>query len=129
MELGLIGEFRLKLYPKDFDACYDFYHETLGFSIVHEWNDGPEDRGVMFNVGGTIVELLIPDDYVRIQGANISLRVTNVWELWEAVKDKMAIVHALRINDWGDTSFAITDPEGFTITFFTKTTEKEKTLG
>lgn len=121
MELGSIGEFRLKLYPKDFDACYAFYHETLGFSIVHEWNDGARDRGVMFDVDGTILELLVPDKHVQVKGANISLRVKNVWTLWEEMKTALPIVHSLRVNDWGDTSFSVCDPEGFEITFFTKT--------
>jgi catechol 2,3-dioxygenase-like lactoylglutathione lyase family enzyme len=122
MQVGLVEEFRLKLYPKDIAICRAFYRDTLGFSIVHEWDEGQEERGIMFDVGGTVLELL-PYNGKAMSGADISLRVRDVWALWEEMKNNILIVHVLRINDWGDTSFCIKDPEGFEITFFTKTSK------
>ncbi len=117
-----VTEFRLKLYPKNFETARDFYEHVLKFHVVHEWNDGEggaEDQGVMFAVGNTILELLSGhDDDMR--GADISLEVENAPALWEDFKLYPHIVHALRTNSWGDVSFSIADPEGFRITFFTK---------
>lgn len=113
-------EFRLKLYPQDFAKVKQFYRDTLQFPIVLEWDDGPSNRGVMFNTGTAIVELLHTDHYVPVAGCNVSLAVSDVHDLWQRFKENDYIVHPLRDNSWGDTSFAIHDPEGFQITFFTK---------
>jgi uncharacterized glyoxalase superfamily protein PhnB len=118
-----VSEFRLKLYPLNFDATRNFYAETLHFPITEEWDNGPGHQGVMFAVGNTTLELLSPKTPEPIQGTSIALEVPNVEALWEALKDTSSIAHALRYNSWGDTSFSILDPEGFAVTFFTKTGE------
>ncbi|MDQ5972457.1 MAG: hypothetical protein QG553_616 [Patescibacteria group bacterium] len=120
-KLTSVKEFRLKLYPKDFKLVRDFYEHKLGFPVFHEWDNGPVNKGVMFSVGSTTLELLSPaDGYKPVQGADVSWEVTDVNSLWEKLKDNTPIVHGLRHNSWGDTSFRITDPEGFHISFFTK---------
>lgn len=113
-------EFRLKLYPKDFFLVKDFYENTLGYPIVNSWDYG-NDKGVMFNAGTAIIELITPrGEYLPIQGSNISLQVEDVWALWEKLKDHPNIVKPLGLNPWvgGDVSFRINDPEGFRISFF-----------
>jgi uncharacterized glyoxalase superfamily protein PhnB len=116
-----VYEFKIKLYPENFALVRNFYEHTLGFPIMHAWNEGPDDKGVMFNVGGTILELLSPkENYQKITGCDISLEVDDVHTLWESMKDTQTIRHKLRHNNWNDTSFCIADPEGFEITFFTK---------
>lgn len=116
-----VGEFRLKLYPKDFAGVRAFYEDKLGFSILNEWDRGPNNKGVMFAVGATTLELLSPPiSYEQIQGADVSWEVADVELLWEELRNNTPIAHGLRHNSWGDTSFRIIDPEGFHITFFTK---------
>jgi catechol 2,3-dioxygenase-like lactoylglutathione lyase family enzyme len=118
-----ITEFRLKLYPKDYAAVRDFYEHKLGLAVVRDWDRADNDKGVMFQVGTTVLEILTPEDgYAPITGANVSWEVADVHNLWEQLKDDEAIVFALRDNAWGDTSFCIADPEGFQITFFTRST-------
>ncbi len=122
-----IKQFRLKLYPNNFDLVRNFYENVLGFDAVKEWDRGDNDKGVMFDIGGTILELLSPKDgYQLIVGSDISLQAKDVHALWDAMKDNQRIIFPLRDNEWGDTSFCITDPEGFEITFFTKTKTYEK---
>ncbi len=117
-----VQEFRLKLYPKDFYAVRSFYEKDLGLRVTNEWDRGDLDKGVMFQVGATTLELLSPSQgYEPIQGADVSWEVANIQELWEVWKDKNNVVFDLRDNAWGDTSFCISDPEGFKITFFAKT--------
>ncbi len=118
-----VSEFRLKLYPKNFDASREFYASFLEFPIIKEWNDGVHDRGVMFDTGAGIIELLsYKGTYIPIRGADVSLRVSDVWVLWNTLKTRATVHFPLRDNAWGDTSFAISDPDGFCITFFTKNT-------
>lgn len=118
--LTKVSQFRLKLYPKDFQKLRNFYEQTLQFPVIHEWNEGTDDLGVMFDTGSAIIELLSPDIYKPVVGCDISLEVENVQKLWENFKNTDYVVHALRHNEWGDTSFEIKDPEDFQITFFTK---------
>jgi catechol 2,3-dioxygenase-like lactoylglutathione lyase family enzyme len=119
--LTKVQEFRLKLYVKDFDKSKEFYQQLLGYPVVNEWDRGEEDKGVMFNTGSAIIELLTPEDgYVPLQGTGISLEVVDVKALWNNIKTQVEIVFELRNNEWGDTSFAIKDPDGYKITFFTK---------
>lgn len=115
-----ITEFRLKLYPRDFATVKSFYRDTLLFPILLEWDDGDNNKGVMFNTGVGIIELLDTESHVPVAGCNVSLAVENVQQLWQKFKDVSYIIHPLRDNSWGDSSFAIHDPEGFQITFFTK---------
>lgn len=119
----IVREFRVKLYPDNFDLVRSFYENVLGFTVTKSWDRGDRDKGIMFDVGGTTLELLSPESsYQRITGCDFSLEVDNVNHLWEQMKDSADIRHELRHNSWGDTSFRIADPEGFEITFFTKDT-------
>lgn len=113
-------EFRLKIYPKDFDKVRSFFADELGLPIAHEWDRAPDDRGTMFNVGGTTLELLSPEEEYKPAGIGLSLEVPDVNKLWEDYKSKNYITHELRHNSWGDTSFQIVDPEGIKISLFTK---------
>lgn len=120
-ELTKVKEFRFKLYPKEFSLVREFYENELGFLVTHEWNHSEHDRGVMFDTGSAILELLsVEKDYQPIAGCSLSLEVLDVQALWKQFQGKENIVFALRDNDWGDTSFCVTDPEGLKITFFTK---------
>lgn len=124
-KLSAVQEFRLKLYPKDFNVVRKFYEDELGYPIISEWSR-EESKGTMFDIGGTILELLWPsNDITTSYRADVSWRVSNVWELYEVMKNKPYLVRGLQNNAWGDSSFHIQDPEGFKITFFTKTRELE----
>lgn len=119
--LTKVGEFRLKLYPKDFAKARAFYEEILGYPVIKEWNRADDDLGIMFDVGGKIIELLSPEDeYLPVQNVDLSLEVQDVHRLHETLLGKVDIVRDLGHNDWGDTSFTIVDPDGLEITFFTK---------
>ena len=119
-----VSEFRLKLHPKNFHAVKEFYGDVLHFPVTDQWDNGEKDKGVMFSVGSTTLELLTPkNDYplAGTGGTSIALEVVDVMGLWNELRDKTPVVFEPRDNSWGDTSFCISDPEGFQITFFTKT--------
>ena len=120
-KLTKVKEFRLKLYPNDFYKVRSFYEKILEYPVIEEWDQGENEKGVMFDTGGATLELLSPKpSYKIIQGVGVSLEVSNVGELWKHIKDKVDVEFGPRHNSWGDTSFRIKDPEGFKITFFTK---------
>jgi catechol 2,3-dioxygenase-like lactoylglutathione lyase family enzyme len=116
-----VTAFRFKMYPNDFDKMRAFYASELGFKVVHEWNRSKDDRGVMFDVGGTTLELLTREElYQPLVGCDLSLEVDDVHELYGLLKDKEYTTRELRHNPWGDTSFGIVDPEGLQISLFTE---------
>lgn len=91
-KLTLVTEFRFKLYPKNFYKVKDFYENILSYQIVDSW-DSKNDKGVMFNTGDAILELLTPKDgYKPVQGSGLSLMVKDVWTLWEKLKDHPNII-------------------------------------
>ncbi len=103
-----------------FDVRRDFYTTCMRWPIVGEWDDNIGERGVMFDTGAGILELLEHLQAVwPVESCDVSLRVTNVWALWEEWKEQPNVVFGLHDNPWGDTSFCIVDPGGFQLTFFT----------
>jgi catechol 2,3-dioxygenase-like lactoylglutathione lyase family enzyme len=117
-DLTAVGEFRLKLFPKDFYKVRDFYEKELGWEVTEQW-DRPESKGVMFKVGNTTLELLTPEKgYEPVAGFGLSLEVPDVWQLCEQMKHKPYFLRELQYKPWGDSSFRIRDPEGLEITFF-----------
>lgn len=118
--LAKAAEFRLKLYPRNYQKSLSFYRDILSFSIRHQWDEA-NSKGVMFDSGSGIIELLDEGDQKQPSGCDLSLEVKDVWKLFEHLKKKSKVIFPIRNNPWGDTSFCIADPSGFQITFFTKT--------
>jgi len=125
-----ILEFRIKLYPADYYATRIFYKDILDFKISHEW-DREKDKGVMFDVGGTILEFMWPIEENlgdMVTGSGLSLKVEDVDALYNQLDGKVTISHFLRNNSWGDRSFGIIDPNGYKISFFSQIKEYESYL-
>ena len=122
--LAKVSELRIKLYVSDFVERRDFYGEVVGWPIITEWDRGPRKRGVMFDTGSGILELLHNQHAEpHTTSCDVSLNVPDVWRLWQELKDNVTVVFALRDNTWGDSSFCIADPGGFRLTFFSVTSD------
>lgn len=119
-------EARLKKYvpTTKYDETYHFYSEVLKLPVKHEWNDGSDGRGVMFDCGSIIIEL-IENNSKEALPISLSLLVKNVCNTWQELQS--ITVSSLQDRPWGDTDFSIRDPEGFTITFFSPTNLIRKT--
>lgn len=117
---------RVKLYVTGelFDLVVQFYQTQLRLTEIHRWVI-VKDRGVMFELGQSIVLELhdSPRHRGAVSGSGLSVAVENVWQLHRALTDLGVPVQPIRDNDWGDTSFAVVDPSGFEIDFFTQTRE------
>ena len=110
-------EFRFIRLVKDLISLRPFYDEIFHWPVIEEW-----DHGVMYDTGSGIFELIEdPKADKPNHSHRVAISVPDVWSLFERLKNKVTIVFPLRDNSWGDTSFRITDPDGFPITFFTST--------
>jgi len=104
-----------------FDRTRRFYSDLLGLRALYEWDDS-DGRGVMFDCGACIIELIEPAPGRDIPAAiGVSLRTSDVKELWNRLSSVGASVSSLRVRDWGDSDFELRDPAGFRIVFFSPT--------
>jgi uncharacterized glyoxalase superfamily protein PhnB len=118
----LVNEFRFIRLPKDFAAARAFYDEVFDWPVMHEW-----EGGVMYDTGASTFELIQESHGDKPnESSRVSLSVSDVWSLFERLKNKVPIVFPIRDNSWGDTSFRVSDPEGFPITLFSPTTSRKK---
>jgi uncharacterized glyoxalase superfamily protein PhnB len=122
-----VTECRVKLFllGNVFNRVDEFYAARLRLEEIHRWRE-PDSRGVMFRLGpNTILELL--DDRRSgsvVSACGLSLAVDDVWNLYQELADSDVSAGPLKDRAWGDTSFQIEDPSGFSIVFFSKTSQK-----
>jgi catechol 2,3-dioxygenase-like lactoylglutathione lyase family enzyme len=124
----LISACRLMLYLRNevFDSTREFYRNVLGFRINHEW-DSEDGRGVMFDCGACIIELIDPAPGRDIPASvGVSLRTPDVNGLWRRLSPVCPSATPLNIRDWGDTDFELRDPGGFRVVFFSPTDPTKK---
>lgn len=121
-------ECRIKLYLAGniFDSTEEFYRKRLRLIERHRWVN-TSSRGVMFELSQNTVLELIDDKRSgqTVSGCGLSLAVEDVWRLYQNLCSMDIPVGLLRDNEWGDTSFPIVDPSGFSIVFYSKTQRVE----
>jgi catechol 2,3-dioxygenase-like lactoylglutathione lyase family enzyme len=112
-----VKEFRFIRLVKDLAPHRSFYEKVFDWPVVEEW-----DKGVMFDTGSAILEIIQDSQAEKPSlSSRVAISVPDVRSLFESLKDKVMIIFPPRDNSWGDTSFRISDPDGFPITFFTPT--------
>lgn len=113
-----VSEFRFILLVRDLQRQRTFYERVFGWPVVEDFGSG-----VMYDTGAARFELIEQEEEVDVpQGASrVAIEVRDVWTLFRRLRADVDIVFPLRDNAWGDTSFRIRDPEGFSLTLFTRT--------
>jgi len=105
------------------EVCRDFYSAVLGWPIVDEWNRAPLDRGALFGIGDTRVEILASSDAAATK-FDPSLHLL-VWEealesLSRRLQAAGSTVGPIQVHPWGHRSFVTNDPSGLTLKFFSQ---------
>ena len=54
-------EFRSVIYVDDYEACKRFYGDGLELTSGYSWDDGPDDRGIKYDIGGGMLEVIRRD--------------------------------------------------------------------
>lgn len=111
----------------DVAASKRFYVDGLGFSVMDEWKDDKgKVMGYMLSAGSKGVGLGIgQDDFAkgkdRVKGIGVRLWVETTQDLAEIAKGLKAAGFASESEpaktEWGKMSFAVSDPDGYKITF------------
>jgi catechol 2,3-dioxygenase-like lactoylglutathione lyase family enzyme len=108
-------EARFIMLASNLERQRKFYEDVFDWPVINHWEDG-----VMYDTGAGTFELIrSKESPQRYSSSRLAICVPDVSILFERLKNKVEIVFPLRNNAWGDTSFRISDPEGFEVTLFT----------
>ena len=123
-------EARLHIYVSNMKEMVRFYNQIMEFPVVRYWRYSDGD-GTMLDIGGNIIELFSKGrknySEKKFHGnVSLSMRVNDVCKLYEKFQKKNIELGELVENEWGDSSFAVIDPEGNRLVFFSPHINKEK---
>lgn len=123
-------EARVHIYVSDMKEMVRFYNQIMEFPVVRYWRYSDGD-GTMMDIGGNIIELFSKGrkNYSEKKfygNVSLSMRVNDVCKLYEKFQKKNIELGELIENEWGDSSFAVIDPEGNRLVFFSPHINKEK---
>ena len=107
----------------DIEASLAFYRDVLRFTVNERWEEEGRLRGVEL-VAGTVSLWLSQDDWKkgrdRVKGQGVRIYCTTVQDidaLAEGIKARGGtLAEEPQDRPWGGRDFAVTDPDGFTIT-------------
>lgn len=108
----------------DLDKSIAWYRDVLGFSVGERWEESGELRGIQMKAGSCDL-MLGQDDFAkgrdRAKGEGLRIWVATAQDIEGIAARVRAKGHALDYEPqempWGDRAFALTDPDGFKITF------------
>ena len=117
------GQFRVVFTARDFEASKSFYQDGLGLEVDHEWDYGPDDRGIVFKAASGMIEIfpLAPGaDYTAPRGLSLLIQVSDVDKMFEeALSGSMPVLAAPQDYPWGHRVLRLTDPDGIVVSLFT----------
>jgi len=123
-------EVRVHIYVSDMKEMIRFYNKILEFPVVRYWRYADGD-GTQIDLGGNLIELFSKSkrnySHKNYHGnISLSVRVRDVYKLYEKFESKNIQLGDLIENPWGDASFHVIDPEGNRVAFFSPTIAIEK---
>jgi catechol 2,3-dioxygenase-like lactoylglutathione lyase family enzyme len=110
-----IESFHTILYCRKWDTCVSFYRDILGFEEV---DTKPGFIEVQVNPGSRI-GLLRSGKKSNPGGIILTFRVGDVDEMHNRLSARNADVSAVKLHPWGARLFALRDPEGRRLEFWT----------
>ena len=118
----MTGEFRFIFRAQNYEAAVTFYRDGLELPVVGSWDQGPAERGTLFQVASGIIEVLalVPGrECVSLQGGELAYEVDDVDERYRRVQEKgLPIRGELADKPWGHRSFSVTDPDGIKVILY-----------
>ncbi|MFX1391575.1 MAG: VOC family protein [Promethearchaeota archaeon] len=114
------------IYVSDIEASIKFYTEILNFKVVEYYPDDKNPRWVAIQIGDQ--RFAMGDTFKNINhkyhpngingsGVHFYIIVDNIEEVYQKLKSSVSIIDELEKKPWGNTEFAIKDPDGYLISF------------
>lgn len=110
-------DFQLLLYVEEtkYDSCIEFYEKALGLQPFYGWNEGVQDRGVKYRIGGGVLVLLTQENPFPEYGPiHFQIEVPDIKACWQRLQNdkRVRITMAPIIRPYGWKLFRIADPVG-----------------
>lgn len=114
------NELCVALHVKDFEASRRFYQDHLGLQVVYSWDEGPEDRGIKFQAGAGLIEIISREPPCPQGATTILLEARDAAACYEQMKDNTELVfdEHLTARSYGKIVFRLADPDGNIISIF-----------
>jgi catechol 2,3-dioxygenase-like lactoylglutathione lyase family enzyme len=110
----------LHLYPANFDRSLAFYRDTLGWTVVDEWNEPVTGRGAALSSGAikiVLSERTPPEAPAGVGRPCIHLDIHDVDKRFQLLPPGDHVVADPRDSDRGSRCFVVRDPDGNLIAF------------
>lgn len=118
----MAGQFRIIFRAKDYEETVEFYRQGLELPIEHTWDNGPDQRGTVFQAASGLIEVIaLPEGetFTPAQGLEIGYEVEDV-DAWYARAQEKGLPIRGEIADkpWGQRTFSLTDPVGIKVILY-----------
>lgn len=118
----LDAQLLLYVTPEQFECCTKFYEDVFEVTSFYGWDEGPEDCGRKYHLGGMVLVVLAqekPFDEPSVP-ANFQLEVEDVEALYERFVSvaPQAVTHPLFTRPYGWRMFRAADPAGNRINLY-----------
>ena len=118
------GDFRVIFTPLEYAVTVAFYRDALELPVVTSWDD-PPPSGTIFAAGSGTLEVVAPsphDTQKPPSGFRLLFRRADPDTWCQRLRDKgIEITVPLVDRPWGYREFAVTDPNGIDVFFYTVT--------
>ena len=114
-----IMDAQLLLYvaPEQFESCTKFYENVFEVTSFYGWDEGPEDRGCKYKLGGMVLVVLAQEKPFAEEPsvpANFQLEVADIEALSAHVTAVApeSVTHPLFTRPYGWRMLRVNDPAG-----------------
>lgn len=114
-------------YAKDFEKSRRFYQDHLGLKLIYEWDDGNGDRGMKFQAGDGMIEIMARPAPFPQGPVTVLLEAKNATDCYEQLKGIPELVfdEHLTTRSYGKVVFRLADPDGNILSIFHYTEERK----
>lgn len=103
-----------------------FYETILKCQIYKEWDRSPSDKGVVYDLGTALLEVLSSnvenETKFHADGFYLYIEHEGLDNLHKDIKDKGGKPTEVKYYPWGHHSFVVRDPAGLPLKFFNQNT-------
>jgi catechol 2,3-dioxygenase-like lactoylglutathione lyase family enzyme len=119
-------EIRVLVGARHYASSTDFYSNVLGFPLEEEW-DGDDGRGALFRAASRGIIEVVEDSahhpFVQPVGVRVAVEVDDVDAVYARVQSAgVRMEDEIGDRPWGFREFALHDPSGLPLVFFTPNT-------
>ena len=121
-------DFQLLLYvsSEQYEPCRTFYEQVFATQPFYGWDEGPEDRGVKYDLAGTKLVLLTQENPFPTTGAvHFQLQVPTLEDIYPRAQAAGAVTQEPFFRPYGWHMFRMADPAGNHINIYTVPTTTE----